>query len=188
MARGPSSASMGALAADGVNPLAGASRVEAELCVRGSSARLLGGDADSLCSSGHCGREARRVVPLCVARAVRRREVRATCGRPRGRSLPVPRGSQVGLATPPGRGSTVGSCSHHLLSVRPPPCATCRLHGASASFRSWARTAGHDHGDVLVGEQPSSAPDTKGVGPDSGPGPGAPRRTAGGGSARGSAR
>ena len=114
-----------------------------ELCVRGSSPPRPGGDRDSLCSSGPCGREARREVPLCVARAVRRPEGRAACGRPRGRSLAVPRGSQVGLATAPGRGSTVGSCSQHLLSVPPPPCATRRLHGASASFRSWARTAGH---------------------------------------------
>ena len=107
-----------------------------QLGVRGSLSQRLGGDADSLCSSGRCGREARREVPLCVARAVRRPEGRAASGRPRGRSLSVPRGSQVALATAPGRGSTVGSCSQHLLSVPPPPCSTRRLQGASASFRS----------------------------------------------------
>jgi hypothetical protein len=114
-----------------------------ELCVRGSSPPRLGGDADSFCSSGHCGREASREVPLCVASAVRRPEGPGACGRPRGRSLAVGRGSQVGLATAPGRGSTVGSCSRHLLSAPPPPCSTRRLHGASASFRSRARIAGH---------------------------------------------
>ena len=114
-----------------------------QLCVRGSSPQRLGADADSFCSSGRCGREARREVPRCVARAVRRPEGPAARGRPRGRSLAVPRGSQLALATAPGRGSTVGSCSQHLLSVPPPPCSTRRLHGASASFRSTARTAGY---------------------------------------------
>ncbi len=114
-----------------------------ELCVRGSSPPRLGDGADSFRSSGHCEREARREVPLCVASAVRRPEGPGACGRRRGRSLAVRRGSQVGLATASGRGSTVGSCSQHLLSVPPPPYSTRRLHGASASFWSRARTAGY---------------------------------------------
>jgi len=114
-----------------------------ELCVRGSSPPRLGGDADSFSSWGHCGREATREVPLCVARAVRRPEGPAASGQPRGRSPAVPRGSRVGLATAPGRGSTVGSRSQHLVSVPRPPCSARRVHGASASFRSRARTAGY---------------------------------------------
>jgi len=114
-----------------------------ELCVRGSSPPRLGGDADSFSSWGHCGREATREVPLCVARAVRRLEGPAACGRPRGRSLAVRRDPRVGLATAPGRGSTVGSRSQHLVSVPRPPCSARRVHGASASFRSRARTAGY---------------------------------------------
>jgi len=78
-----------------------------------SSPPQLGGGVGSFCSWAHCGLEAGREVPLCFARAVRRPEGSAACGRPPDRSLLVC-GSRDGLATAPGRGSTGGSCSQHL--------------------------------------------------------------------------